>query len=199
MAVANVAGVSRRIFAVVVALVAALTLSSCGDAVTQGDVVAEVDDAQLTGDELEAIMSDPVVTSLFQTPAPADGSMELNAADQIATVWVWLEATTQQDIAQLDDEAVAKEQLKSALGDDAVAQYDATTGAVRTFLTRVLVVNQQLRAEPPSVTADELREASRAADVRVDSRYGYWDLDRASILRFGVEPAPLAPTTTIAS
>ena len=36
----------------------------------------------------------------------------------------------------------------------------------------------------------------QAADVYVDSRYGYWEADRLSVIPFGTDLAPLQTTTT---
>jgi hypothetical protein len=192
--VANVAAVSRRIAAVVIALVAALTLSACGS-VDKNDTVASVGDARLSQDDLDQMLNNRIVQEVL-TGAIDGETATMAQVDSTIRLWIWLEAAQAAGVAQLDDEATAKSVIDQQ-GGDYTTSFDQSTGATRQLITRFINANGLVQAN--TLTAEQLSQSARQADVDVDSRYGFWDVERANVFPFGVElPATTTtgPTTT---
>ena len=183
---ANVAAVSRRLVAVVVALVAALTLSSCGSSV-KGDAVASVGDAELTRDDLDTMLNNRVVQDILTGEIDGD-TATVEQTDSVIRLWIWLEAAHAAGVADLDDEATAKALLDQQGGDYTTA-FDESTGATRELLTRFLTASSLVNAK--TLTSEQLSGAAQAADVSVDSRYGFWDAERSNVFPFGKDLPPV--------
>jgi len=65
------------------------------------------------------------------------------------------------------------------------------TGPTRDLITRYIAFQTQYQAG--TLNSDAMRTAVQSADIHVDSRYGYWDAAKASVLPFG--NAAATPTT----
>ena len=186
------AAVSRRIVAVVVALVAALTLSACGsDPVSQQDVVARVDEAKLTRQDLDDLLNNAIVQGEVSGELDGDVAKLGSQADQVISLWISFEAISQEGSTNLDDEPTANS-VVTRVGGEYQTSYEQSTGVTRDFLTRFIafITQQQSGTLQPATLAPIVQ----AADVDVDSRYGYWDPARVSVIPFG-QSAP-APSTT---
>jgi hypothetical protein len=183
--------VIRRTLLAVGIVLGALTLSSCSS-VDHPNAVATVDDAVLTRDDLDQLLNNRIVQEAVGT-GELDGDVANvpDQADRVISIWIVLEAISAHDAAQLDDEATANS-LLTGLGGDYQSQFDSSTGATRDLITRYIAFQTQYQAG--TLDADELRAAVQAADVHVDSRYGYWDEQQASVFPFGSDAD--TPATT---
>jgi len=181
--------VRRTVLALGIAL-GAIALSSCSSA-DHPNAVATVDDAALTQDDLEQLLNNKVVQEALGIGQPTNGVANLaTQADAVISVWVVLEAIAAQGAASLDDEAPASSVLATA-GTDFEQSFAAATGPTRDLITRYIAFQTQNQAG--TLDSDAMRTAVHSADVHVDSRYGYWDEAKASVLPFG--DAAATPTT----
>lgn len=179
--------VSRRIAAVVIALVAALTLSSCGSA-TQTDVVARVGDTELTRDDLQELLNNRIVQEALQTgELDGDKADMTTQAERVISIWIALEAFQTSGAAALDGDASADAVLSSLPGDYRT-QFDTAGQRTQDLITRYIAFQNQYSAN--SLDRTQLSAAVQAADVHVDSRYGYWDPAQASVVPFGQAATP---------
>ena len=186
------AAVSRRIVAVVVALVAGLTLSACGsDPVSQQDVVARVDEAKLTRQDLDDLLNNAIVQGEVSGELDGDVAKLGSQADQVISLWISFEAISQEGSTDLDDEPTANS-VVTRVGGEYQTSYEQSTGVTRDFLTRFIafITQQQTGTLQPATLAPIVQ----SADVVVDSRYGYWDPARLSVIPFGQSAS--APSST---
>ena len=183
---------SRRPLAVVIALVAALTLSSCAHSPTPTDAVARVGDAVLTRDDLDEMLNNRIIQETLQT-GPVDGdTATMSQADNVITLWISLEALQAGGGTALDGDPTADSVL-STLPGDYKTQFDGASDTTQTMISRFVALQGLLKDD--QVRA-QLVTVIQAADVYVDSRYGYWEADRLSVIPFGTDLAPLQTTTT---
>ncbi|MFT3853241.1 MAG: hypothetical protein QM733_10945 [Ilumatobacteraceae bacterium] len=187
---------SRRVLAVIVALLAALTLSSCGtNPVSQRDVVARVGDAELTRDELDEMLNNRIIQETLQTGAVDGTAATMSQADNVISLWISLEALQAGGAASLDDDPTVDSVLSSLPG-DYKTQFDSAGGGTQTLISRFIALQNVL---DNTQDRSKLVAAIQAADVHVDSRYGYWDAERVALIPFGTKLTPLATTTTSAA
>ncbi len=109
-------------------------------------------------------------------------------------MWIVLEAIAAHDAASLDDEAPASSILATA-GTEFEQSFAAATGPTRDLIIRYIAFQTQNQAG--TLNSDAMRTAVQSADIHVDSRYGYWDGAKASVLPFDSAAATTTtPTTT---
>lgn len=185
--------VSRRVLAVIVALLAALTLSSCSDSpVSQQDVVARVGDATLTRDDLDEMLNNRIIQETLQTGAVDGNTATMSQADNVISLWISLEALQAGGAAALDEDASADSVLSSLPG-DYKTQFDGASDITQTMISRFIALQNVLNN---TEDRSKLITTIQAADVHLDSRYGYWDPERVAVIPFGTKLAPLDTTTT---
>ena len=187
---------SRRALAVIVALLAALTLASCSDSpVSQQDVVARVGDATLTRDDLDEMLNNRIIQETLGTGAVDANSATMSQVDNVISLWISLEALQAGGAAALDEDASADSVLSTLPGDYRTS-FDSASGNTQTLISRFIALQTVL-----SNTQDRsaLVTAIQGADVHVDSRYGYWNPERVAVVPFGTDLTPLATTTTSAA
>lgn len=183
--------VIRRTLLALFVVLGVVALSSCSST-AKPDVVASVDGVELTRDDLDSMLNNRVVQDGLGTgELNGDQARIPDQADRIISIWIVLEAVNAQGAAQLDDEATANSVLTAA-GGDYQSSFDSSTGATRDLITRYVSFQTQLQAG--TLDSAKLQAAVKAADVHVDSRYGYWDAAQASVIPFGTDTA----TTTAA-
>lgn len=183
---------SRRVLAVIVAFLAALTLSSCAHSPTQTDVVARVGDATLTRDELDEMLNNRIIQETLQTGVVDGDTATMSQAQNVISLWISLEALQAGGAAALDDDPTVDSVL-STLPGDYRTQFDSAGDSTQTLISRFIALQTVLNN---TQDRSQLIAAIQAADVHVDSRYGYWDSERVALIPFGTKLTPLATTTT---
>lgn len=169
----------RRTAAVALALVAALSLSACAT-FTDNTNAARVGDAELSRADLERYLAD--VLEARNSAADSAAVSEEFPGDvhrAVITGWIVDEMIRQflveqgQQVTEADRETATRVVDEQSVGREStvfVRDYDINSAATRAAYQRVAPAEGALLA-----FAEE-------ADVYVDPVYGYWDLERASVI-----------------
>jgi hypothetical protein len=172
--------VIRRSVLVVVALVAALALSSCATLTANNDV-ASVGDVSLDRPTFELYLREVLE---INNPGGDNSRVSGDLARQAISQWIIEELSRQylqgKGIAITDtDRSAAEAQLDAALA----AQEEATISErTRQYLIESVAAHTVFAASQQSVA---LGPFAATLDVSVDSRYGYWDGTKGSVVGFG--------------
>ncbi len=186
------AGVIRRSLLALLVVLGVVALSSCSST-DKPDVVASVDGVELTRDDLDAMLKNEVVQDGLGTgELNGDQASLPDQADRVISIWIVLEAVNANGAAQLDDQGAAANQVLTTAGGNYQSSFESSAGVTRDLITRYISFQTQLQAG--TLDSAKLQAAVKAADVHVDSRYGYWDAAQASVIPFGTDTA----TTTVA-
>jgi hypothetical protein len=155
--------------------VTVLSLSSCST-FDHRDAVATVNGSEFTRDDLAATLRSGVAQSMFQFENDG-GNALTTSADTVISIWVVLQAFDDAGAVDFTDPTVAQ-----ALATKYPADWATASPKVRVFLERYTTFANQQSAN--TLDRTKLLAAVHAAQVHVDSRYGYWDAARASIVPF---------------
>lgn len=172
---AIVGAVIRRSVLASLPVVAALALSSCST-FSRNDAVATVDGRQLSRSELSELLSNSVIQNQLTGALDGDRASLSGQADQIIGIWISLQVVHKNGLADLSG-AAEQTQLTT--------QYkDAFTGASPT-VQQVLTQLEAYHNQVGGLDGAALYAAVKKANIHVDSRYGYWDAEKVSVLPFG--------------
>jgi hypothetical protein len=175
-------GVNRRIVLAAAALVAALGLASCADGssneLTSNKIAASVEGVELSQDDLAAILSSDLGTELLQA-SPIDGFIDATSARGLISAWVGINSMIAAGVgADLD-----RAEIESSLAQQFAEVWDSAPAPMRDLAIANVVVGEAVQTG--AVTTEELQAIVSAADVTVDSRYGWWSGEQFSVLPFG--------------
>lgn len=174
----------RRPLVAVAALATAVALSSCAT-FTEEDLAARVGDAELEEDELAAILESDLGQQLSQS-APVGGLADGDIVREFLSAWIAIEALDQAGVADdADARATAEADLAEQLG--TTLFLDAPAALRDLLVTRTVISEAVTAGEIDPVT---LQPIVVEADVYVDPRYGWWDVETGTVAPFGVADAP---------
>ena len=167
---------TRRPLLLALAL-ATLPLASCAT-FDEADDVAEVEGRTLDEDTFGEIMDSPIGIDLAGL-APAEGVVTGNSARDFIRSWVVLNAVDASGLIDKSREADAREEISAQYG----AEWDASPAAAQ----ELSVLNGLIGVALQSGEVDEqaLIDFVRNADIRVDPRYGRWDVETLRIEPLG--------------
>lgn len=174
--------VNRRTVLAATALVAALGLASCADAssneLTTNKIAASVGGVDLSQDDLAAILASDLGKDLLQAE-PINGFIDANSARGLISAWIGINSMISAGVgADVDRSAV-----EQALQQQYAAVWESAPGPMRELAIANLVIGEAVQTG--AVTTEELQEIVGAADVTVDSRYGWWSGEQFSVQPFG--------------
>lgn len=151
-------------------------LSSCAT-FEKTDAVATVDGATLSQTELAEVLKSPIVQSALQLPAVTDRADQSTAGTVIGT-WVVLNALDRSGVIDLTSDTA-----RAALTKQFPNDFPSAPPAVQNFAIQYTELSS--KAQAGGLDRPKLLGAVRAADIHIDSRYGYWDPTTASVMPFG--------------
>jgi hypothetical protein len=161
----------------VIALVAVLGLASCST-VSANDDAASVNGHDLSQDDLHDMLESDLATLLLQA-APTDGVANGNSVRALLSAWVVSTALIDTGVGADADRAQVAADLAAdpQLGEGFTAAPEA--------LRELLVDSRILGGADPALTTEEqILSVTAAADIDVDSRYGYWDDTTGYVVAF---------------
>lgn len=177
---ANVAAVTRRsiLFACVLAATLAMSsaLSACAT-FNRADAVATVNGKDLSRAELTEALKNRIVQEQI-TSETDEGRSTQQQAGTIISIFIVLNAVEQ---AGAVDMTGASQQ--AALEKRYPDVFKASTPEIQRLLVQYTAFAEE--TSKSTVERSKLLAAVQAADVHVDSRYGYWDPASASVRPFG--------------
>ncbi len=152
-------------------------LSSCAT-FNRADAVATVNGKTFSRAELTDALKNPIVRQQIITSPISGDSASQDQAGTIISIWIVLNATEQAGIIDLTGDS-----QRAALA----AKFPADFKASSPDMQRLLVQYAAFAEGTTKSTAErtQLLAAIKAANVHVDSRYGYWDPVSASVRPFG--------------
>lgn len=169
--------VTRRIIIATATLVLTIGLSSCAELSTN-QVAASVNGAELSRDDLAGMIESQLGQELLQA-TPDAGFIDANSARGLLSAWAAINSFVQAGVGDDVDRAEVEAALASQYGD----VWTAASQPMKELAVSNLVIGQSIQSG--AVTTDQLQEIVRAADVTVDSRYGWWNAEQFSVSAFG--------------
>jgi hypothetical protein len=171
--------VNRRTVIAAAALVASLGLGSCADTSSSPDrVVASVAGVELSQADLADIVDSDLGKELLQD-GPVDGFIAGNSARGLISAWVGINSMIQAGVgAELD-----RADIETSLQEQFAAVWDSAPAAMKELAISNVVVGEMVRSG--AMTSEDLQEIVSAADVTVDSRYGWWSSEQFSVQPLG--------------
>ncbi len=157
-------------------LLAMLGFSSCAT-FNRADAVATVNGVTLSRSDLAAALKSPILQNALQLPAAIDRTDQSSASTLIDT-WVVLNALDRSGAVDLTGDTE-----RAALAKQFPNDFPQASPAVQRLAVQYTAFRAKIQAG--GLDRVELLAAVQAADIHVDSRYGYWDATAAAIRPFG--------------
>ncbi|CAB4550042.1 MAG: hypothetical protein F2534_05280 [Actinobacteria bacterium] len=152
---------------------AAATVSSC--ATFDNQRVASVNERELDQDELTQILDDPLSQQLLRT-TPIAGQVSGSGARGVVSTWILVEAA---DEAGFITQPLL-DQAKGFFDEQVPDEFAAAPAVAQSLLLRLTAA--QVGLDSGEYSFDEIVLAAADDDVTVDSLYGVWDDEVASVV-----------------
>lgn len=166
----------RRPLLAACALTAALALTSCST-FSANDDVARVNGAELTQDELGAMLDSALGQALLQD-APIGGEVRAETARRLIGLWTAVTAIVDTGVV-VADPASAEPGLAAQFGDS----WTSAPEVLKQLEFDFVAVTDAIEAG--ELTEDEVYAIVADADISIDSRYGDWDDEQLAVVALG--------------
>jgi hypothetical protein len=171
--------VIRRSVLALAAVVATLSMSSCAT-LESNDDAASVGSHQLTQDDLQVMLESELGQSLIAA-TPADGVIDANVVRGLIGAWIRSTALKDAGVGDGFDSSAIEESLATSQPSWPTAPQIMRDLAIDVFSVQELLRQGELDEQLVVSTMT-------AADIDVDSRYGYWNPaagDAGAVVAFG--------------
>lgn len=176
---ANVLAVIGRSVLALAAVVATVSLTSCAT-IESNDEAASVGSHQLTQNQLRAMLESELGQSLIGA-VPTDGVVDSNVVRGLIGAWIRSAALNDAGVGQDFDSS----ELEASLATSQTS-WDTAPQIMRDLAIDVFSVQELI--EQGQLDEATMKASLSAADIDVDSRYGYWNPDTGTagaVVAFG--------------